>query len=44
MIAFDLAASHAETDKGDILEVELVEKLVKILAERVIAVPGCGLA
>src|SRR5438445_9938801 len=44
LVACDFAASHTETDKSDILEVELVEQLVKILAESVITVAGCGFA
>src|SRR5437660_4922842 len=44
LVACDFAASHTETDKSDILEVELVEQLVKILAERIVIVARCGLA
>ena len=44
MIACDFATSHAESDKGDVLEVELVEELVKVLAERVVVVAGRGFA
>ncbi len=44
MVSCDFAASHAETDKGDILEVELVEKLMKILTERIIVVASSGFA
>src|SRR6266571_3784979 len=44
LVARDFAASHTETDKSDILEVELVEQLVKILAERIVVVASCGFA
>src|SRR5438128_387810 len=44
LVACDFAASHTETDKSDILEVELVEQLVKILAERIVIVARCALA
>src|SRR5205807_882792 len=44
LVACDFAASHAEPDEGDVLEVELVEKLVKILAERIVVVASCGFA
>src|SRR5437660_4234016 len=44
LVAGDFAASHAEADEGDVLEVELVEELVKVLAERVVVVASCGFA